>query len=153
MITAKLRICAAILALASAGAVLASCGSSDAGETKTTEANTTADTATVTEEVTTDYMPAFPEKDYGGDEFMFLTSSDADDNGVCGSRRISQCKSCRRAGGDKHGLADTCANGVDGDKILVGELTVLHDLYLHKLAAYQGVLLSCGHDVSSDNST
>ncbi len=76
----KLRLCAAILALASVGAVLASCGSSDAGETKTTTADT-ADTAVVTEEVTTDYMPVFPEKDYGGDDFKFLTSGDSDDNG------------------------------------------------------------------------
>ena len=82
MLNMKLRFCAAILALASVTTILASCGSSDAGDTKTTEANTAADTVVETEEVTTDYMPAFPEKDYGGDEFMFLTSSDADDNGV-----------------------------------------------------------------------
>lgn len=82
MSTKKMRLCAALLALASVAAVTASCGSSDAGETKTTEANTAADTAVVTEEVTTDYMPVFPEKDYGGDEFLILTSSDADDNGV-----------------------------------------------------------------------
>ena len=82
MNTAKLRICAAILALASVGAVMASCGSADAGDTKTTEAQTSADTSVTTEEVTTDYMPELPVKDYGGDEFMFLTSSDADDNGV-----------------------------------------------------------------------
>ena len=82
MLNMKLRFCAAILALASVTSILASCGSSDAGDTKTTEANTAADTVVETEEVTTDYMPAFPEKDYGGDEFMFLTSSDSDDNGV-----------------------------------------------------------------------
>ena len=81
MFNTKLRLCAAILALASASAVFASCGSSDAGETKTTEANTSADTSIVTEEVTTDYMPELPAKDYGGDEFLFLTSSDSDDNG------------------------------------------------------------------------
>ena len=78
----KVRLCAAILALASFSAVLASCGSSEPADTKTTTADTAAHTAIATEEVTTDYMPAFPEKDYGGDEFMFLTSSDADDNGV-----------------------------------------------------------------------
>ncbi|MBQ7298292.1 MAG: hypothetical protein IJW77_00440 [Clostridia bacterium] len=77
----KLRLCAAILALSSVASVFASCGSSDAGDTRTTEANTAADTAAATEEITTDYMPVFPEKDYGGDEFLFLTSSDADDNG------------------------------------------------------------------------
>ena len=78
----KLRICAAILALASCGAVLASCGSSDPADTKTTQADTAADTAIATEEVTTDYMPVFPEKDYGGDEFLILTSGENDDNGV-----------------------------------------------------------------------
>ena len=46
----KLRICAAILALASFGAVLASCGSSDPANTKTTQADTAADTAIATEE-------------------------------------------------------------------------------------------------------
>ncbi|MBQ7298830.1 MAG: hypothetical protein IJW77_03215, partial [Clostridia bacterium] len=82
MNTAKLRICAAILALASVGAVMASCGSADAGDTKTTEAQTSADTSVTTEEVTTDYMPELPVKDYGGDEFLILTSNESDDNGV-----------------------------------------------------------------------
>ena len=77
----KLRFCAAILALASVGSIFVSCGSADtAGETQTTAADTV--DAVTTEEVTTDYMPTFPEKDYGGDDFKFLTSSDADDNGV-----------------------------------------------------------------------
>ena len=78
----KVRLCAAILALASFSAVLASCGSSEPADTKTTTADTAADTAIATEEVTTDYMPELPAKDYGGDEFLILTSSDADDNGV-----------------------------------------------------------------------
>ena len=50
MLNMKLRLCAAILALASVGAALASCGSSDAGDAKTTEANTAVDTAAATEE-------------------------------------------------------------------------------------------------------
>ena len=49
-----IRICAAILTLASVGAVLASCGSSEPADTKTTTADTAADTAIETEEVTTD---------------------------------------------------------------------------------------------------
>ena len=78
----KVRLCAAILALASVSAILASCGSSEPADTKTTTADTAADTAIATEAVTTDYMPELPAKDYGGDEFLILTSSDADDNGV-----------------------------------------------------------------------
>ncbi len=78
----NLRVCAAILALAACGSTLASCGSSDAGDTKTTDAVSAADTTSATEEITTDYMPELPAKDYGGDEFMFLTSGDSDDNGI-----------------------------------------------------------------------
>jgi len=74
------RLCAAVLALAAFGSILTSCGSSEPADTKTTEA-ATGDAAAVTEESTTDYMPAFPEKDYGGDEFQFLTSDETDDNG------------------------------------------------------------------------
>ena len=53
------RLCAAVLALAAFGSILASCGSSEPADTKTTEA-ATGDAATVTEEITTDYMPELP---------------------------------------------------------------------------------------------
>ena len=78
---------------------------------------------------------------------------DTYDNRVGGSRSVLECKSGRRARGDKHGLTDTCADGVDSDKILVGKLTVLHNLYFHELASNERVLLSGGNDVSSDNSS
>lgn len=72
----------ALLALATLGAVMASCGdASDAGTSDVTNAATTA--ATDAEVVTeAEYMPNLPAKDYGGRDFMFITSSDADDNGV-----------------------------------------------------------------------
>ncbi|MBR5871664.1 MAG: hypothetical protein IKZ09_11580 [Clostridia bacterium] len=82
MMNAKLRLCAAILALASVGAAFVSCGSSDPADTPTTKADNAAETAAATEEVTTDYMPELPAKDYGGDEFLILTSNESDDNGV-----------------------------------------------------------------------
>ena len=78
---------------------------------------------------------------------------DTDDDSVCRRRRISERKSCRRARSNKHGLSDTRSYGVDSNDILFGKLTVLKDLNLHKLAAYQGFLLSRGNDVSSDNSS
>ena len=82
MMNSKIRLCAAILALASVGAVFVSCGSSSPADTTTPSADTEAGTAAVTAEVTTDYMPELPAKDYGGDEFLILTSSESDDNGV-----------------------------------------------------------------------
>ena len=51
-------------------------------------------------------------------------------------------KSCGRAGSDEHDLTDTRADRVDGDDVLLGELSALHELNLHKLASYQGFLLS-----------
>ncbi len=70
----------ALLALSAVGAAMSSCG--DAGASGTvTDVQTTAastETALVTE---AEYMPNLPDKDYGGRDFMFLTSSDADDNG------------------------------------------------------------------------
>ena len=78
---------------------------------------------------------------------------DTDDYGVRRRRCISECKSRRRTGSNKHGLADTCAYGIDRDDVLIGEISVLKDLNLHKLTAYEGILLSGGNDVSSDYSS
>jgi hypothetical protein len=78
---------------------------------------------------------------------------DTNDYGVGRGRRILKCESCGRTGSDKYGFTDTCANGVDSDKILIGEFTILHDLYFHELASHERVLLSSGNDVSSDNSS
>ncbi|MGM9624897.1 MAG: hypothetical protein ACI3XM_04225 [Eubacteriales bacterium] len=77
------RLCAVVLLLATCGAALASCGdTSGSSNTKTTEGETTASATEATETETEDYMPTFPERDYGGINFTILTSNESDDNGV-----------------------------------------------------------------------
>ena len=61
-------------------------------------------------------------------------------------------KSCRASGSDKNGLADTCTDRVDSNYILIGENSVFDKLDFHEFASDQGFLLSCGNDISSDNS-
>ncbi len=72
----------ALLALSTVAAVMSSCGDASSANTSTvTDAATTqaADTTPVTE---AQYMPDLPTKNYNGRDFTFITSSDADDNGV-----------------------------------------------------------------------
>ncbi len=70
----------AVLALSAVAAVFTACGdTSDLPAVTTDESTTTTDLSTETESV--EYFPDLPEKNYNGDEFKFITSSSADDNG------------------------------------------------------------------------
>ena len=73
------RTLAALLALLMTTAALASCSDSGNAPAETTAADTT--TAAV-ETTTAEIMPDLPDKDFGGRDFMFLTSGSADTNGV-----------------------------------------------------------------------
>ncbi|MCQ2433474.1 MAG: hypothetical protein MJ175_12805 [Clostridia bacterium] len=82
--TKKIRVFAGLLALLAAGSTLAACG--DAATTPQTQETKAQQTEAVTDSVepaeTVFPMPTFPEKDYGGRDFTFLTSDQNDDNGV-----------------------------------------------------------------------
>ena len=69
------------LALVTLLPTLISCASG--GGTETTSASNTDTTATTTAQETeeTELMPDIPDLDFGGEEFMFLTSDENDDNG------------------------------------------------------------------------
>ncbi len=78
------RICAGILAVLTVGCVLASCGDT-AAVPKETENVPEKETGSVTDTAETEAyqpMPDLPVKDYGGHNFLIMTSSDKDDNGV-----------------------------------------------------------------------
>nr|MBQ4319419.1 hypothetical protein [Clostridia bacterium] len=79
MYTKSKKTAAGILALLMTTAALASCSDSGNAPAETTAADTT--TAAV-ETTTAEIMPDLPNKDFGGRDFMFLTSGSADTNGV-----------------------------------------------------------------------
>ena len=72
----------ALLALATLGAALASCGDVSGAATGTAAPVSDAVTETAAETETTEYFPDLPVKDYNGYTFTFLTSNESDDNGA-----------------------------------------------------------------------
>jgi len=72
---------ASVMALIMTGLALASCSNGGNNTVSDTTAADNADTATA-ETTTAELMPDIPEKDFGGAEFMFLTSGAKDSNGA-----------------------------------------------------------------------